>query len=39
MQDQPIEPDPDRLGNEMEFVVLALLFDPPAARFGQLMRD
>jgi hypothetical protein len=39
MQDQPIEPNPDRFGNETEFVVLALLLDPPAARFGQLLRD
>jgi hypothetical protein len=28
MQDQPIEPELDRLGNETEFVVLALLLDP-----------
>jgi hypothetical protein len=28
MQDQPIGPGTDRLGNETEFVVLALLLDP-----------
>jgi hypothetical protein len=28
MQDQPIEPELDRLGNDTEFVVLALLLEP-----------